>query len=140
MRAVLAVLLIWPLGAGHADTVVAVTAIPSQTILTPAHLGVLDIDVTGAITDPARVIGLETRVNLYPNRPIRAQDVGAPRVVKRNQIVTLVYAQAGLNIQIDARALAAGGIGDRLRVMNLASKTVVWGIVEAPGRVRVKDE
>lgn len=120
-----------------AETVVATTAIRSQTILTPAHLAIVTTDIAGGVSDPALLIGLETRVNLYPNRPVLLRDVGAPRVIERNQIVSLSYAQRGLSISVDARSLGVAGLGDSLRVMNLASRTIVSGTVVAPGRVQV---
>lgn len=123
--------------ASFGETVVATTAIRSQTILTPAHLAVVTTDIAGGVSDPALLVGLETRVNLYPNRPVMMRDVGAPRVIERNQIVSLSYVQRGLSISVDARSLGVAGLGDSLRVMNLASRTIVSGIVVAPGRVQV---
>ena len=120
-----------------ADTVIAVTPIRSQTILTPAHLGIISREVVGGVSDPSQLVGLETRVNLYPNRPIMMHDVGAPRVVDRNDLVTLTFAQSGLTISVEGRALGAAGLGESVRVMNLASRTVVVGQVDGPGNVSV---
>ena len=120
-----------------ADTVVAVTAVRSQTILTAAHLAVIPRETVGGVSDPADLIGLETRVNLYPNRPVMQQDVGAPTVIDRNQVVTLLFEQAGLRISVEGRALGAAGLGEPVRVMNLGSRVVVVGTVEGPAQVKV---
>ena len=120
-----------------AETVVAVTAVRSNTILTAAHLAVIPNKIAGGVSDPAELIGLETRVNLYPNRPVLRQDVGAPRVIHRNEIVNLTYAQAGLRISVEGRALGPAGLGEDVRVMNLSSRNTIVGVVEAPGEVSV---
>jgi len=76
-------------------------------------------------------------VVLYPGRPILSGDLGAPAVVERNQTVTLIYRQGSLLIATDARALGRAGVGDMLRVMNLASRSTVSGQVDEAGRVIV---
>jgi flagella basal body P-ring formation protein FlgA len=58
-------------------------------------------------------------------------------VVERNQIVTLIYDQSGLTIATDGRVLDRGGVGDRIRVMNLQSRSTVTGTVGEDGNVYV---
>ena len=89
----------------------------------------------GALTHPLDVVGMETRVVLYADRPIRPGDIGPPSLVDRNQLVTLIFRQQGLNIATEARALGRGSEGDRIRVMNLSSRTTVSGRIDAAGRV-----
>ena len=91
----------------------------------------------GALTDPAAAIGMEARVNLYANRPIRAADLRAPAVIERNEIVTLRFDASGLTIVTEGRALDRAGVGDRLQVMNLASRNMVTGQVVGPALVAV---
>ena len=74
-----------------------------------------------------------------PDAPLRPEDLGAPALVERNQIVSLVYRSGGLVILADGRALARGAEGDVIRVMNLASKTTVSGRVGPDGRILVGD-
>lgn len=122
-----------------AETVVAATGIRAGTILEAHHLTISALEHPTGIAEPTEIIGLEARVNLYPNRPILSADLGAPRVVDRNEVVTLIYVQGGLNIEVAGRALEPGGIGDALKVMNLGSRRAVHGTVIAPGLIRVGD-
>jgi len=47
------------------------------------------------------------------------------------------FAIGALDIRTDGRALDRGALGERVRVMNLASRTVVTGAVSGPGAVAV---
>ena len=59
-------------------------------------------------------------------------------LVDRNEIVALSFKSGGLAILTEGRALARGGVGDRIRVMNLASRTTVTGTITRPGEVEVR--
>ncbi len=126
-----------PASPAQTQTVVATHTIRSQSVLTYADIEMIEQSVAGAYITLDEVVGMEARVVLYPGRPIRLDDIGPPALVERNQIVTLIYAVAGLTIATDARALGRAGVGDRLRVMNLASRSTVSGWVQADGSISV---
>ena len=77
-------------------------------------------------------------MNLYPNRPIREQDLGMPTLVQRNEMVSLVYAIGGLRITAEGRALSRAGAGEPVRVMNMASRSTVTGVAVQAGVVEVR--
>ena len=116
---------------------VATHTIRAQTVLTAEDFTLVDADIPGALTDPQQAIGLEARVTLYAGRPISAADLGSAAMVERNQTVTLVYRSAGLSILTEGRALDRGGVGDVIKVMNLASRTTVTGMIDPDGSVQV---
>ncbi len=120
-----------------ADTLVAARTVRALSIISPGDLAVVDAEVPGALTDPAEALGLEARAVLYEGRPIRPADVGPAATVERNGLVALVFQLDGLTITAEGRALGRGGPGDILRVMNLASRATVSGVVAADGRVFV---
>lgn len=120
-----------------AETVIAARTLRAQSVLTPADLRLSDAETPGAYTSVDEVVGLEARVALYAGRPILSGEVGPPALIDRNQIVTLLYQQSGLEIVAEGRALGRAGLGDRLRVMNLASRHTVTGRVRADGTVVV---
>lgn len=121
----------------QADMLIAARAIRSTTVLTAVDVALAPGTVPGALSDPSQAIGQEARVNLYPGRPVMAGDLGPPALIERNQIVSVTYSASGLQIRAEARALDRAGAGDRLRVMNLASRTTVTGTVTAEGHVTV---
>jgi flagella basal body P-ring formation protein FlgA len=124
-------------GPAGADTVVAAGTIRSMSLIGPLDVALAEGDTPGALSDPVDAIGMEARVNLYPGRPIRAADLQPPAVVNRNEIITLQYNQGGLLIVTEGRALDRAGIGERLRVINLSSRTTVTATVVSVGLAEV---
>lgn len=120
-----------------ADSLVATRVIRAQTLLSAADVTLVAANIPGALTALNSALGLEARVTLYPGRAIRAQDLGPPALVDRNQIVTLIYVAGGLGITTEGRALARGGLGDVIQVMNLSSRTVLVGRVANDGAIHV---
>ncbi|SMP07514.1 flagellar basal body P-ring formation chaperone FlgA [Shimia sagamensis] len=120
-----------------AEIVVATEIIRANTIIDPGVVGLKRGDVPGVHTDLEAVIGQEARKAIYPGRPVRKADIGAPALVERNQIVTLIYNSSGLKIETEGRSLARAGEGERLRVMNLSSRSTITGTVLPNGNIQV---
>ena len=133
----LAMLLAFIPSLGLADALLATRAIPSRCVGGPEDVGIVEREIPGALSKPEEAIGLEARVTVYAGRAIRASDLGPPALVERNQIVTLRFRSLGLSIATEGRALARAGLGERIQVMNLTSKTVVTGLVLADRSVEV---
>lgn len=119
-----------------ADLIIATRTIRPQEILGPSDL-LLQGGADQSNVTLEDLIGQEARVALYAGRPVRAGDVGPPAVVERNQVVSLIYLRGGLEIMTEGRSLDRAGIGDHVRVMNLASRATVSGRVTASGRILV---
>lgn len=120
-----------------ADTVVAKRTVRAMAIVTPDDVGLVPGDVAGAFDDLALVVGQEARVVLYAGRPVLRGDLGPPALVDRNQIVRLIFRAGPVSIMAEGRALDRGGMGDRLRVMNLDSRNTVTGLIGPDGSVHV---
>ena len=125
-------------GAARAEVVVAAETIRAGDLVTPEMLAVVQGEAPGALDDMRDAVGLEARVNLYPRRAIRPQDLGMPTLIRRNERVELVYASAGLRITAEGRALSRAGAGEVVRVMNMASRSTVTGVAVGEGVVEVR--
>ncbi|WP_051362405.1 flagellar basal body P-ring formation chaperone FlgA [Solimonas soli] len=74
-------------------------------------------------------------------RPLAAGQVPGPddlaprRCVRRGDAVTLIGRAAGIEVRVEARALADGARGERIQVENARSRRVVPAIVTGPGTV-----
>lgn len=121
-----------------ADTVTALRNLRAQTLISVGDVLIAPGAVAGAASRPEDVIGLETRVAIYKGRPILLQEIGAPTIVERNQIVPLKFSAGALAISAEGRALDRGGAGDSIRVMNTTSRTTVSGVIRADGTVSVQ--
>jgi len=73
----------------------------------------------------------------YAGRPIPFEAIGPPALINRNEIVALHFQSAGLTISTEGRALERGGVGDRLRIMNLSSRATLFGFVQSDGSIKV---
>jgi flagella basal body P-ring formation protein FlgA len=138
MRPFLALLVVFLAAeAALAQTVVATRVIRAQTVIGPDDVALAEAATPGALAATEAAIGQEARVTLYPNRPIRPDQIGVPAVVERNQIVRMIYNHGPLSIASEGRALDRAGPGELVRVMNLASRQVVTGLVRGSGIVEV---
>ncbi|BBU59243.1 flagella basal body P-ring formation protein FlgA [Mameliella alba] len=124
-------------GAAAADTVVATQTIRPQQIITADAVRLDPAEVQGAYATLDAVVGQEARTAIYPGRAVMRGAVGQPALVDRNQAVELVYAQGGLRIRAEGRALGRGAAGERIRVMNVDSRTTLFGTIAPDGSILV---
>ena len=124
-------------GAVFAQSVTPVRAIRSQTVLVAEDLALAEAAVPGGLASIEDAVGLEAKIALYPGRPILMRQLRAPALVERNAMVRMSYVSGPLRIVTDGRALDRAGAGEPVRVMNLASKQTVTGVVAADGSIEV---
>ncbi|UWQ14297.1 flagellar basal body P-ring formation protein FlgA [Aliiroseovarius sp. M344] len=135
----IALLFIATASAAVSETVVAARNIRANVVITATDLKLVSSDLANGFGSIDDVVGQETRVVLYAGRPVMVNDIGPPALVERNQIVTLAYVAGPLTILADGRSLGRAGVGDRVRVLNLSSRTTVTGSVEADGTISVSN-
>jgi flagella basal body P-ring formation protein FlgA len=127
-----------PAAADEAETmVVAARSLRAGAILAPGDLASAPATAPGALADPDAAVGMEARVSLVKGRPVMPEDLRPPTAVERNQIVSMTFRSGPLTIVTDGRALGRGSVGERVRVMNLDSRTTVTAVVSAPGSVEI---
>lgn len=85
-----------------------------------------------------QVEGRTVRLPIRSGGVLRGSSLDGEVAVSGGQQVTLVCAVGGVEVMASGRSVDSGRIGERVRVMNLASRRVVSGVVEAPGVVRVE--
>lgn len=127
-------LLMWP-GSAAAESLIATRVIQADAVVTLQDVTVVDAAIPGALVRPEAAIGLQALRAIYPGRPIRAEDLGVPIVVGRNEMVLLRFRSGAMEIVVEGRALAEGRTGDAIRVMNLTSKAVLTGQVALDGTI-----
>jgi flagellar basal body P-ring formation protein FlgA len=91
----------------------------------------------GAAQALEQVLGQQLRRPMASDLPFMAADLGAPALVEKSALVTMLVEAPGLSLTAQGRALEAGPRGGLVPVMNLSSRTVVEGEVVGPGRVHV---
>lgn len=120
-----------------ADAVIATRSLPARATVGLADITIVAADIPGAANTADQVVGQALRVAVQAGRPLRVDDLTAPEVVARNQLIRLHYSLGGMTITAEGRALDAGAIGQMVRVMNLSSRGTVQGAVLPDGSVQV---
>ena len=128
---------------GCASAAFAQVVAPTHTLrpgdlVSANDVQILETSLHGAFSDTSQVLGKEVQRVLYRGRPLQPGDIGAPALVERNEVVTLIYRTGTLSIVTEGRALGRGAAGDKLRVLNLTSRNTVIGRVTKAGQVIAK--
>lgn len=109
---------------------VASEVIPAGQTITTANAS-----AEAATPEDAVLFGREVARTIYKGQPIRYENTRAKRLVTRNQIVTVKYISGGLEITTSGRAMSEAAHNETVTVLNLKSKQMVQGIVQAEGWV-----
>ncbi|MGB3625016.1 MAG: flagellar basal body P-ring formation chaperone FlgA [Henriciella sp.] len=113
------------------QAVVATDVIRAGDIVLPEMVAAED----GGVIADSPVLGREVRRTVYVGQTISMKDTQAPRLVTRNQLVTVKYIRGGLEITTTGRAMGEGAENDSVTVLNLKSRKMVNGTVQAEGWV-----
>ncbi len=81
--------------------------------------------------------GMALKRPLRAGEVVRASHLLAPNVVKRGDNVVVEARSSGISVVVSGTALAAGQVGDQIKVRNIQSNRVVDAKVVAPGKVQV---
>lgn len=110
-------------------------------VLAAADIGTVRRDtarIAGAVlSDPQLAIGRVARRTLGAGSLLSANDLVAPRLVRRGDNVSLVSRRGGIEVRVAGRALGDAGEHERVSVENLSSRRVIQGVVASGGDVLV---
>ena len=87
------------------------------------------------VTVQAEAAGRAARRAMPEGTLLRAGDLERPRVISRNDPVTIQVESANLLVTARGRAIADGAVGDVIDVQNGNSRRTVQAVVVGPGRV-----
>lgn len=79
--------------------------------------------------------GREVRRTVYAGQTITLENTQPARLVTRNQIVTIKFIKGPLEISTSGRAMGDAALNENVNVLNLQSRQMVQGIVQADGWV-----
>lgn len=83
----------------------------------------------------AEMAGREVKRTVYAGQPITMENTRPARLVTRNQIVTIKYISGPLEISTTGRAMGEAALNETVSVLNLQSRQLVQGVVQADGWV-----
>lgn len=125
--------------AGRSGVLAWARNIAAGELIQPSDLVWSDDAFAGANapSDPDAVIGMMARKPLRQGLAAQANDVSAPIVVKRDEMVSVAFKSGGISLVLQAKAMKEGAAGDSIQVMNIQSKKVIEAIVVGPGQTVV---
>lgn len=92
---------------------------------------------SNVITDPEAVLGKRTKRAIGAQIPLRADVIELPPLVKRGDLVVIIAESQGLRITARGRVKKKGRRGERIPVVNVDSKKVLYGRVIDANTVKV---
>lgn len=88
-----------------------------------------------AISSTNEIIGMTATKTLRNGNFIKASDIETPKLVKKDQLVTLIFEFEGLTLKTQGKAMEDGGLNTSISVLNVQSKRVVHGTIISHGVV-----
>jgi flagella basal body P-ring formation protein FlgA len=89
------------------------------------------------IVDPEAVLGKRTRRAIGAQTPLRADLIELPPLVKRGDLVTIIAESNGLKITTLGQVKKKGRLGERIPVINMDSKKILYARVIDENTVKV---
>ena len=89
------------------------------------------------IRDTQNAAGREAKRALRAGELLHTSDLKRPTIVTKGSTVTMIFEVPGIALTSVGRALAEGGEGDTIAVLNPTSYRQVSAVITGPGTVRV---
>jgi flagella basal body P-ring formation protein FlgA len=83
------------------------------------------------------VIGMAARHPVREGDAVLAHDVAPPIVIKAGETVLVTYADQGITLTLEAKAMSNAAVGDSFNVQNPASKKLLEAVATGPGQAVV---
>jgi flagella basal body P-ring formation protein FlgA len=87
--------------------------------------------------DAQSIIGLAARRPLREGQAVAQHDVTAPQVIKRDDVIALVYSNDGVTLTLQGKALEDAVVGQVFNALNPESKKIIQAVATAPGQALV---
>ena len=90
--------------------------------------------------DARGVIGLAARRPLRAGTAVSLADVTQPKVIKKDEMVSVAFAADGIKLVLQGKALGAAAVGEAVDILNPASKKVIQAVAVGPDQAVVGPE
>lgn len=85
------------------------------------------------------LVGMTPRTILIEGKPVKLNDLQAPQIIERGDVVVMNYNSIGMSLTAQAKALENGAKGDVIRVSNLSSSKTLTAVVTGQREVTVTE-
>ncbi len=90
------------------------------------------------VVDKDKLVNKEAKKSLKEGKVVNGRDIGNKILIKRNDIVTIVYKTNKMQITAKVQAMSDGAKGEKIEVMNTKSKKVLFAEVIDANTVEVE--
>ena len=90
--------------------------------------------------DARGVIGQAARRPLRAGTAVSLADLSAPKVIRKDDMVTVAFASDGIKLVLQGKALAGAAVGDVVDILNPTSKKVIQAVAAGPDQAVVGPE
>lgn len=90
--------------------------------------------------DARGVIGQAARRPLRAGTAVSLADLSAPKVIRKDDMVTVAFAADGIKLVLQGKALSGAAVGDVIDILNPASKKVIQAVASGPDQAVVGPE
>jgi flagella basal body P-ring formation protein FlgA len=120
---------------GAAEALTYVRSLAAGAVVTAEDLAWTPVPraPTDGPTDADQAIGLQLKKPVRAGATVSARDLTAAQVIAKNDTVTVQYRAGSVRLALQGKALSSAGVGDPVRILNPASKTVVEAVAAGPG-------
>jgi len=94
----------------------------------------------GAPEDADEIIGKAVKRPLRAGAPVSGRDVAAPLVIKRDDLVQVLFRDGGVSLTLQAKAMGPASAGEPFKLQNVSSKKIIEAVATGPGRAVVGPE
>lgn len=89
------------------------------------------------LTDPQEAVGMAVKRGIGQGRPLTAQQLDAPLLIKRGDSVIISAESSAMAVKMPGIAMTDGRRGEQIRIKNRSSSRVIDARVVAPGQAVV---
>ncbi len=123
------------------DIYVPAHPIDKGEVIVPDMLKIISVRMNRVkpmfVTEKIKLINKEAKRHLKEGKMISDRDIGPKILIKKNDLITLVYKTDNMQITVRGQARQDGAKGDKIEVENTKSKKILIGIVEDADTVNI---
>jgi flagella basal body P-ring formation protein FlgA len=124
---------------GNVDVLTYARNLMAGEIVRPEDLvwGKAALAPADAPSDAEAVVGLAAKRPLRAGAAVAAHDLGAARVIKAGESITVTFADGGISLTLQGKAMAGAAVGELVNVQNPQSNKIIQALVTGPGQAVV---
>jgi len=90
--------------------------------------------------DAEDIIGKQAKKPVRAGAAVSGRDLAMPQVIKKDDMVQVIYAADGVRLVLQGKALETAALGDAFSVLNTTSKKTIEAVATGPGRAVIGPE